>query len=160
MRASRYQIVLAAGLLVAALMGGGTQARAGYVSVAGLQGDEAIDGLSPFVASPLAEREVTAGISGSAALFQPVDADEIPSPVAPAFPFVKLPHVAHAFARTGSAGSSSNGGSDSGPSNPPVGDASRPQAPPLVLAHLLPPDRGESHPFSVASFLFRPPRAA
>lgn len=154
MRPSHRQIVLAAGLLATALMGGGTHAWAGYISVAGLNADEGINGLSPFVASLLTERES----SGGAVSFQLTDASEVPSPTAPAFPFVKLPQAAHAFGPTGSTGSQSNSGNGNGPSNLPIGVILRPQVPPAENTSLLSPEKSESHPHFVASYLFRPPR--
>jgi len=63
------------------------------------------------------------------------------------------------FGHGSGSGSSTSCGSSNGPPTSPAGDMSRPQVPPPALASLFSTEKGDTPPFSVASFLFRPPRA-
>ena len=153
--------MLASAVIAAAMMFGGAQARAGYVSVPAMAGTDGVSALSQPAGSLLTEHEASAGMGGAAAASLPrPDTDDTPAPKESVPPFPKLTQVAHNFGQGSGAGSSSSSSSSTGPSTAPAGDLPRPQVPPLELASLLPPEKGDAHPFSVASFLFRPPRAA
>ena len=140
------------------LLGGAV--RAGYVPVAANGGDEAGHSLSSSALLP-AERDAgTSMASSSGSTCELPDANDPHAPANPRSPFATLPNPLCNFGPGSGAGSSSSFGSGNGPSNSPAGVVLRPQVPPLELASLLPPETGDVHPFSVASFLFRPPRAA
>lgn len=151
------QSVLLSALLAAWCIQGGA-ARAGYVSVAELGDQDNANCLSPWNASPFAERDASAAVADTDALRRS-DAETPHAPTPPLAPFGKLPDDACTFGHGSGAGSSSTAGSGPSPSNTPLGDLTRPQVPPVELASLLPPPTGDASPFSVASFLFRPPRA-
>lgn len=155
------QFVSALAVIVAAMIFGGTQARAGYVSVPALADHEGGNSLVHLPASPLGEFDSSISMGGSAASSPSRPDTDIPQvPFGPVAPARKLPPVAWNFGHHSGTGTSSNSGSGNGPSPSTAGDLPRPQVPPLELSSLLPPQTGEEHPFSVASFLFRPPRAA
>jgi hypothetical protein len=153
------QCVLLSALLAAWSIQGGA-ARAGFVSVAALDNKDNADLLTPGMASPFAERDASATATDA----EPDaprcrDANQPHAPATPFAPFGKLPDDVCTFGHGSGAGSSSSSGSGNAPSSPPLGDLTRPQVPPLELCSLLPPPTGDASPFSVASFLFRPPRA-
>ena len=160
MGAFRRQFVLASAAIAAAMILGGAQARAGYVSVADLAGSGGVDAWGQPSASLLAKHETSTSTTGAgdAACPRPYS-DDPHAPALPSSPFLKLPPAACNFGNSG-AGSPSSSAPGSGPSSPPAGDLPRPQVPPLQPISFLPPQSGDAHPFSVASFLFRPPRAA
>ncbi len=149
---SRRQFVLASAAIAAAMLLGGASARAGYVSVATLTEQDGVDALL------LAELPATSGAAGDTTTPRP-DADDPHAPAQPSSPFLKLQPAACNFGHSG-AGSPSSSAPGGGSSSPPAGDLVRPQVPPLQQTSLLPPQTGDAQPFSVASFLFRPPRAA
>lgn len=151
MVAFRRQFVLTSVAIAAAMILGGASARAGYVSVPAMAEHEGGNSLAQTPVSALGENETTTS--------QPrPDADDSRVPSDPGFPTRKLPQVAWDFGHNNGAGTSSSSGPSSGPSASAAGDLPRPQVPPLELSSLLPPQKGDAHPFSVASFLFRPPR--
>jgi hypothetical protein len=159
--AFRRQFVPASAVIAAVILFGGTQARAGYVAVPTLADHNGSNSLIHSPVSPFGEIETSTGSGDSAATTQPrPDDDVLRVPTGPVSPARKLPHAACNFGHNSGAGSSSSSAPNSGPSSPPAGDLSRPQVPPLELSSLLPPQTGDAQPFSVASFLFRPPRAA
>lgn len=154
----RRQFVFASALIAAAMILGGASARAGYVSVPAVAEYE---GGSSLVQSQLVEFEASSGMGDSTTATQPHrDADGSKAPSGPVSPLTKLLHPACNFGHSTGAGSSSTSAPGTGPSTSPAGDLPRQQVPPLELSSLLPPQTGDAHPFSVVSFLFRPPRAA
>ena len=156
MVALRPHLVFAA-IVIAALYLGGAQANAGYVSVATMA---AQDGVRLFPL--LLENETRGGMAETQSiLIGQRDNDSSNKPSEPVSPLNKLLQTPYNFGPgNGESSSSSNSTSGSGPSTPPVGDLPQMQVPPLVMTSLLAPQTGDAHPFSVASSLFRPPRAA
>lgn len=156
---TRRQFVLASTLIAAAMILGCAQARAGYVAVPSLadQGN----GCS-LAQTPLAESEASATMAGdSSTSSQPTSGEQSQQvPLEPPSPSRRLLHLVCDFGHGSGAGNSSSSGPSNGPSGSPVSDLQRPQLPQLELSSLLPPQKESAHPFSVASFLFRPPRAA
>jgi hypothetical protein len=73
--------------------------------------------------------------------------------------FAKVFHTAWHFSFDSGPGSSSGASSVNGPSSQPAGGLSPFALILIEVVGLLPPQKGVAHPFSVASFLFRPPRA-
>jgi hypothetical protein len=152
------QFVLASAMIAAAMFLGGAQARAGYVSILEMAEHDG-SSLTHLPASPPADFEVSASTLGSAAASESrPDTDNPQAPSEPVPPAGKLPYMAHNFGQGSGAGNSSSSAPGNGFSTSAAGDVSRPQIPPLELSSLLPPQKGDSHSFSVNSFLFRPPR--
>lgn len=143
--------------VIAALYLSGARANAGYVSVAAMAGQ---DGVRLFQLS--VENEACGGRADSqSTLSGQRDREDTNKPSEPLFPLNNLLQTPYNFGPgNGESSSSSNSTSNSGPSSPPVGDLPAIQAPPLVATSLLATQTGDAHPFSVSSFLFRPPRAA
>jgi hypothetical protein len=153
------QFVLLSALLAAWCIQGGA-ARAGYVSIT--------------------EQTSFEGHAVNFSNFAPMDTDEIAGSTAledternddrttrdserlphKSLPWGKKPPFAWHFDHGGNMGSTSSSPSGSAPSSQPAGGTSRLEVPAITVVALLPPQTGESHPFSVTSFLFRPPRAA
>jgi hypothetical protein len=153
------QLVLASALLAAwFILGGGNAARAGYVSTSSLNDPEGLSADPSSLAAALGER--AGGMAGSS---KPADSPypneldrespERDSPLAKRF------HTAWHFGSPSGAGDSTGSSSVNGPSSQSVGNVSRLEFPQIEIVGLLPPQKGVVHPFSVASFLFRPPRA-
>ncbi|SRR5579871_3417312 len=152
------QFVLASAMIAAVMFLGSVQARAGYVAIPEMAEHDG-GSLTHLPMSPPVDFEASASTVGSSAASESrpdTDYPQVPSEPVP--PAGKLPYLAHNFGQGSGAGSSSNSSSGNGPSSSLVSDLPRPQVPPLEIAGLLPLQPGESHPFSVASFLFRPPR--
>lgn len=158
MIASRRQFVLAMAAITTAMLLSSTSARAGYVSVATLVEQDGADALANPSALLGAEHETSSGAVGDMANPRP-DADDPHAPSQPTSRLLKLPTAACNFGHSG-AGSPSSSVSGGGSSSLVVGELPHLIVPPLQQTSLLPPQTGEAHPFSVASFLFRPPRAA
>ena len=154
------QFVLLSALLAAWCIQGGA-ARAGYVSMAErMRLDGGCDNFSSFaVATDADEMAGSVAVADSERRGERAERDSERPPHAP-LPWGKPLPLAWHFGHGGNSGSTSSSPSGSAPSSQPAGGTSRPEVPPLELASLLPPPKGETHPFSVASFLFRPPRAA
>jgi hypothetical protein len=153
------QFVLASGLIAAAILFGSSRARAGYVSVPGVAEHDAGGSLALSPVSPLSDLDASARMSGSSTASQSrPDTDCSDAPSHPVPPSRKLPYSPNNFAHGTGAGSSSGSNSGNGPTTSLVSDLPRPQVPPLELASLLPPQAGDAQPFSMSSFLFRPPR--
>jgi hypothetical protein len=159
MHAFPRQFVLVWALSAAVMILGGAPAQAGYVSVSAMSGTDGVSTLAHRFAFPLAELETFGDMAGAAAASEPrPDAQRQYAPSEPVPLVRKLPLAAYNFGLAGSAGTSSSSSSGSGPSTSPARGVSRPQGPPLELVSLLPPPTGAVHHFSIASFLFRPPR--
>lgn len=158
MSASRQQFVLAMAAITTAMLLCSTSARAGYVSVVGLAEQDGVDALANSGALLAAGHETSSGTAGDTAN-TPSDADDPHAPAQPTSRLLKLPTAAHNLGHSG-AGSPSSSVPGGGPSSLVVGDLPHLIVPPLQQTSLLPPQTGEAHSFSVASFLFRPPRAA
>jgi hypothetical protein len=153
------QFVLTSALIATAMLLGCGEVRAGYVAIPCIvdQGDSC----SPAQSLP-PEFEASTGMGGDCATTsQPTsDRKEAQGPLEPPSPSRRLPHAACTFDQGSGAGSSSSSGPGSGPSGSLVSDLPRPHLPQLETSCLLQPQEGSDQPFSVASFLFRPPRAA
>lgn len=152
----RPQFVLAA-TVFAALCLGGARANAGYVSVAMLANDAGGICSFPFLgefegSGSRADPQVTSG--------RRREVDDSDDPLAPVFLLQHLLNNVCNYGLDNGCGTTSGPSSGNGPSAPLAGDLQRPSVPPLVLISLLPPQTGDAHPFSIGSFLFRPPRAA
>jgi hypothetical protein len=156
--AFRRQFVLASAITAAMTLFCSAPARAGYVSVHEIVEHDGGGSLTQLPVSPLSDLQSSAGWSG-ASIASPsrrdIDKPHVPSD--PVLPSRKLPDAAHNFGQGSGAGSSSSSSSN-GPSSSFATDLSRPQVPPQELSGLLPPQTGDSHVFSMNSFLFRPPR--
>ena len=137
-------------------------ARAGYITVAAIDNQVAGHSLSSQALMPSEQDTGMAMADTGGSTWQRPETSEpqSPSSTKPSCPFATPLQPVYNFGPGGGAGSSSSSAPGTGPSTPPAGLVSRPQVPPLELANLLPPDTGDAHPFSVASFLFRPPRAS
>jgi hypothetical protein len=154
------QFVLASAMIAVAMLFGSAQARAGYLSIPEVAEHDGRNSLAPSPLSPLADFESTTSMGGSSVATQSrSDTDSPHAPTEPIPPSRKLPFAAHNFGPGSGAGSSSNSSSSNGPSSSLVGALPGVQMPLLERAGFLPPQPGDSFPFSVASFLFRPPRA-
>jgi hypothetical protein len=153
------QFVLASALLAACfVLGGESQARAGYISTAGLNSPSAVPFASqPFSADPW-ERED--GMCTALNRTEDRSQNELnQEPAGSPAPFTKLFHTAWHIEFDGGAGSSTGSSSVDGPSSQQVGEGSRVDFTLINAVFLLPPETGEAHPFSLASSLFRPPRS-
>lgn len=138
----------------------GGAVRAGYVTVAAISGEAAGQGLLTPALMPLEQDAGTSMAYAGDSTWQRPDASDSRNPANPSCPFATPLHPVYNFGLGSDAGSSSSSGSGNGPSTPPAGLVSRLQVPTLELASLLPPETGDAHSFSVASFLFRPPRVS
>lgn len=153
------QFVLASAMIAAAVILGGAPARAEYLAFPLTVETDGVSTLAHPLASLLDEPEASGDMAGAGAAPEPQpDAQNLHTPAELVSLLWKLPQTACDFGSAGGAGTSSS--SSSGPFTSPADDVSRPQVPPLELGCLLPPPTSAIHPFSVASFLFRPPRAA
>lgn len=156
MYALRSQLVLASAALAAAMMLGGAQAQAGYVSIAVSAEQDDLGGLTQPAVLPLPECDRLAGDDTTSERYGTDDSD---GPTLPLFLFLEFSRAVHTLA-TGGAGSSSSSGSGNGPSSPRVCDAPLLQVPSQESTRFFPPQSVRLHPFFVPSFLFRPPRVA
>jgi hypothetical protein len=162
-RLSSRQLVLTLALPAAwFLLGSASAARAGYVSVDRLSRSH--EGLftCPSLAAGAWGSECEGGAAGSnKQRTEEQDQKKLDRDHPERLDrFVKLFHTAWHFGFDSGTGSSTGTSSVNGPTSQPAGGLS-PFALILIEAvGLLPPQRGVAHPFSVASFLFRPPRAA
>lgn len=148
------QSVLASAAIAVAIMLGCARARAEYLSIAELAKQDGVVALKQPAATPLIEYET------SSSMARPWhDTDYPPAPALPLPPLRRRPSAACNFGNNCSSNSSHHG-PVGGPSSPLGATPPRPWVPPLQLTSLLPPQTDDTHPFSVASFLFRPPRAA
>ena len=154
------QFVLLSALLAAWCIQGGA-VRAGYVSMAErTRLDGGSDNFSCFaVATDADEMAGSVAVADSERRGERAERDSERLPHLPLPWANKLPFAYH-FGHGGNSGGTTSSPSGSAPSSQPAGGTSRPEVPPLAVIALLPPQTGDSHPFSVASFLFRPPRAA
>lgn len=153
---TRRQFVLTSTLIATAMLLGCAQAQGGYVVVPSIadQGNSCTPDQSL-----LADIEASAATAGDAAASQPTSDGKHPqAPLEPPAPSGGLPHAACNFGQGSGAGSSSSSATGNGPSNTLVTELPRPQLPQLELSCLLPLQTDDAHPFSVSSFLFRPPR--
>lgn len=159
MKAFRLQSALPSAVIAAAMLFGSTQARAGYVALPTIAEHENGRSLAHSPLMSLAELGASTGVcdTSEASPLHP-DGEDLPLPMEPASPSRKLPHGAFTFAYGGSSSSSSSSAPSGGPSGSVAGFSSCPQIPPLELSSLLPPHKGDAHPFSLADSLFRPPR--
>ncbi len=156
MGASHRHFLLVLILLAAAISLGSRQGWAGYVSPAALADpDAANELLSPMELLPQADM-ARAGENGQS---QP-ETDDTHAPSRLFSLLQKILFAAYNIVQGGMSGSSSQTDSDDDPSGSPTDYLPRPQLPPPELTGLLPPQTGAVHPFTLASFVFRPPRAA
>jgi hypothetical protein len=156
----RRQWMLLSALLAAAVTLGATQARADFVAIGDVSTNVAVHSGAALWQSSLEFASSFGSSVDDLASQTRSDTGEPFVPATPLAPFGKLPQTACNFGHAGGSGTSSGSSSGKAPSSPPLGELLRPEMPPLELASLLPPEKGDTHPFSVASFLFRPPRAA
>jgi hypothetical protein len=161
MRFSSRQFVLASALLAAwQVLGGGSRAVADYVSVACLsRGDEVPSAAA--LASRSWEHE-SAGRSGSSAV-----RDETLSPdglkserTQNPSPFARLLAIAWQMGVCGSTSTSSGSSFVTGPTSQDAGGVTHVDLFLTEVSGLLPPQGDAARPFSLTSFLFRPPRAS
>lgn len=153
------QFGLASAVLAAWLLLGGGSVRAGYVAAGGWHDPDrgVVDTLT--LAAVLKDHESQA--APSAECTNPPCPEETNRESADhALALAKLLHTAWHFSDSGGAGGMAGSSSITGPSSQPVGDVPNADVPPLMVVSLLPPQSGDAQPFSVASFLFRPPRPA
>lgn len=159
MKSFRLTSAMPSALIAAVMLLGGAQVRAGYVALPTLVGHESGHSLVHSPISPLGESETSTGTSDSSEATQRLPEDNDPKlPMGPVVPSRKLPYTGYTFTYGSGSSSSSSSASTNLSSSSAAGFSPRPQIPPLELSSLLPPETGAAHPFSVASFLFRPPR--
>lgn len=149
----QYVLTLA---VIAAMYLSGSRASAGYVSIAELADD--LDGIRTFPL--LCEFEGSLGIANAhMGEERRRRADDSNDPLAPSLLLQHLLATVRNYSVDSGCGSPSPT-SGSSPSAPLFGSLSQPSVPPLVPTGFLVFRMGDAHPFSIASFLFRPPRAA
>jgi len=158
---STRQLVFASALLAAwQMLGGGSRALADYVSATCLSRGSDVPFTSAFAPGSW-EREYAGGAGSSDARKE----NQTPEPSDQerpdgSFTFAKLFQTAWQMGSDGGAGSSSGSSSVNGPTSQYAGGESHLDLLLMEVLGLLPLQTDASHPFSLTSFLFRPPRAS
>jgi len=158
-RLSTRQLVFASALLAAwQMLGGGSQALADYVSATYLSRGSDVLFTSAFAPGSW-EHECVGGVGSSDARNEKQSPEPSDRERPDGFvPFAGLFQTAWQMGSDGGTSSSSGSSSVSGPSSQYIGGMARFDFLLIEVEGLVPPQTGDTHPFSLASFLFRPPR--
>jgi len=154
-QAFHRRFLLASFALTIAMVLGGAKAQAGYVSVATLSSQGGVSSLEQLGGV----HEASSGMAdaGNTACL-PTERGGPDAPALPSSPSPKLPQKTSTLGHT-CAGNPSRPGSGNSSSTPPPDNPQPSFVSSPVFAFLLPPQKGEVPPFSVASVPWHPPRA-